>query len=247
MARDRHRPTIRIDRGERRWLPWLMGTVVVTLLAAVGLMAVQLHAARSGQGLAGGPAPRLRALQQRVEALREENERLQRELAVARRGNAIDETAGRELASSLAAKERELAALREELSFYKSMVDTGQGGRDGIGIRSLEVTRAGGSGRYHYQLVLTSTAPKKRALRGHVELRVQGRAGGKRKILDWPALAPDHKPPRYRFQYFQRLGGEFVLPDGFEPENILVKVLPRGSRRAAVQQSFSWHTVNKGG
>ncbi len=247
MARDRHRPTIRIDRGERRWLPWVMGAVVVVLLAAVAIMAMQLHAARAGRPLADDPAPRLRALQQKVEALREENERLQRELAVARRGSAIDETAGRELAGSLAAKERELAALREELSFYKSMVDAGQGGRDGIEIRTLEVTRAGDSGRYRYQLVLTSTAPKKRALRGRIELRVQGRADGERKTLDWPALAPDHKPPRYRFQYFQRLAGEFALPDGFEPENILVKVLPRGSKRAAVQQSFSWNTVSKGG
>ncbi len=246
----RHRPTIRIDRGERRWLVWATGAVVLLLTVAVVVLAVQLHAARRGPAQGDDPAARLHALQTEVSALRAENETLQRELAMARRGSAVDETASRELLASLAGKERELAALREELSFYKSMVDSDQApAQGGLEIRDLRVTPGDGPHRYRYRLVLTSMARKKHTLRGRIELRVQGRRNGEREVLAGAALAGDGKasPPRYRFQYFQRLAGEFVLPDGFEPENVLVRVVPRGKRDAAVQQSFSWNSVTKGG
>ena len=58
--------------------------------------------------------------------------------------------------------------------------------------------------------------------------------------LAWTDLRQQPNAPGvpYSFKYFQQVEGDFVLPAGFEPLRVSVRLTPQGG--ATVEQSFSW-------
>src|SRR3546814_11315780 len=72
---------------------------------------------------------------------------------------------------------------------------------------------------------------------GQVTLSVEGTSDGKLQTLDWDALRqqPGAAGIAYSFQYFQEVGGDLMLPPGYQPLRVLVRLGPK--RGAAVEQS----------
>ncbi len=237
------RPVIRIYREDEhsvwRWLGPL-AAVFVLLLGVVGY----LFFAQTGAGKNTGEAARLR---QAISDLRQENQTLREQLARAVRSSEIDSSAGKELVTTLALREKELLDLREELNFYKSMVESdSKDGPSTISIRSFLVAPTDAERSFHYKLVLARVDGKGKPVKGQVQLRLQGRKNGESATLEWRDLSSESELPKFRFQFFQRLEGALEIPEGFEPEHILVKIKPNGKKQQSVQQSFSWNSVNEG-
>ena len=245
----RPKPVIKIVRGDEpsiwRWL----GPLLVALLALIALSGyLYLSPLLAQRGARGVTASDVQKMREAIAGLREKNRTLQEQLAMATRSSEIDSNAGKQLMGTLAAREKELLDLKEELNFYKSMV-TEKGGRSAssVSIRSFAIAPADKPGRYLYKLVLARVNGKGKPVKGKVELRLQGRVDGESQILDWGKISPEGGgKPKFSFQFFQRLEGALLIPEGFEPENILVKVIPGGKKQQSVQQSFSWNSVNKG-
>ncbi len=212
----------------------------MVLLGVVGY----LFFAQTSGGRNAGEVVELR---QTVSDLREKNQALREQLAKAVRSSEIDSSAGKELMGTLALREKELLDLREELNFYKSMVESAKGdGPSTISIRSFSVVTTDADRIFHYKLVLARVDGKGKPVKGQVQLRLQGRKNGESATLEWQDLSSGSEAPKFRFQFFQRLEGALEIPEGFEPEHILVKVMPSGKKQQSVQQSFSWNSVNEG-
>ncbi len=212
----------------------------MVLLGVVGY----LFFAQTSGGRNAGEVVELR---QTVSDLREKNQALREQLAKAVRSSEIDSSAGKELMGTLALREKELLDLREELNFYKSMVESAKGdGPSTISIRSFSVVTTDADRIFHYKLVLARVDGKGKPVKGQVQLRLQGRKNGESATLEWRDLSSGSEAPKFRFQFFQRLEGALEIPKGFEPEHILVKVMPSGKKQQSVQQSFSWNSVNEG-
>ncbi len=241
------RPTIKIYRGDERsvW-QWLLPLILIPAL--VLLVVIYFFVLPGLQTGGNNQAHMMHDLRATIEQLRDENEALQNELALAKRSQEIDDQASKELAEALAKREGELVELKEELNFYKSMLSTnGDGGVSGLSIRNFLVAPGQESGDYLFKLVLARTGGGDKAIRGTVELRIQGKIGEQSRLLSWSEIAPKGaKQPAFGFQHFQRLEGMFHLPKGFEPENVLVKIVPSKGKEDALQQSFSWNSVVKG-
>lgn len=233
------KPVIKIYRDERnplwRWLGVSLGLVVVVSLIGSFYFFSNEHAGR------GSEVESLRALAERLET---ENRALQAQLAQAERSSAIDRSAVKDLMTTLASREKELAKLREDLTFYKRMVTAGgKSGESSIGIRSFQLKAGAKSGQYRYELVVARVNGKGKAVKGRVELRLQGEQGDESKTLSWDEISLSGKKPRFKFQFFQKLEGVLQVPDGYKPEHILVRVVPEGKKQQAIQQSFSWNSV----
>ncbi len=44
----------------------------------------------------------------------------------------------------------------------------------------------------------------------------------------------------FSFRYFQNLEADLVLPEGFAPQRVIVKLTPKGKAVKAVEESFAW-------
>ena len=245
---ERPHPVVRIqvDDGSSRgrlWLALTMGGVF--FLAVVGYLlwpAVQSLAAPDRA------RERVQTLEKRVRDLQDENDRLVRELAFLKRSSEIDKKANVALVDALSDREKQAAQTRQELGFYKNMVSK-EGLAPGITIRRFEVSPVSGEDHdFSFSLVLSRTGPSQQFVKGSITIRVQGMQGGKSVIMDWDRIRVKKAGnPHFRFQHFQSLEGKLRFPAGFEPENVLVKVLVSGGGEQPVQQSYSWNAIVKGG
>ncbi len=184
-------------------------------------------------------------LYRQINALQNKNNSLVGALALARRSAEIDAEAAKELQITLSEREKEMRDLREELNFLRSMVSPEET-KPGLGIRSFVLRATGKSRHYAFKLVLIRVGKSDRVevIKGLVKIRVQGREGGKHKTLSWEGMtASGTNRLRFNFQFFQRLSGELILPDNFEPENVLVKAEPSSQKYPPFQKIYAWASV----
>jgi hypothetical protein len=217
------------SRWRRRLLwggAWLGSLVLVAL--------VTMQSATPGLGQSG-----LQALNSR-RALGEAQRQLQaltQRQATLTRSDSISREANRDLQSTLAERDQEIADLRADVDFYERLVGpTDQ--RKGLTVFSSQFADQGEAG-WDYQIVLTQTLNRGAISEGQMRLAVEGLRDGRLATLDWNTLHGQPVAPAqpYSFRYFQQLEGRVMLPAGFTPQR--VKVSLRG-QDVAIERDLAW-------
>ena len=242
----RPKPVVTIYRGVRSSAHWwvLLLSLLVFIAAGVLTYLAWFRAPSPLGALIGDEKPIDATLQQKVAFLEQKNDELARELAMVKRNNDIDDKANGRLVQTLAERESEAQDLQERLSVCEALiaVDDSKGG---LAIHNLAIIPLQEDRQYLLKMSLTNNQVGKRSVKGAVLVQIQGKLRGEAKTLEWNQVAvTDKKQFEFNFQYFVRLEGALQLPDGFEPENVVVKAKP-GAGGAAAQQSFSWNAVEK--
>ncbi|MEP6608244.1 MAG: DUF6776 family protein [Burkholderiaceae bacterium] len=169
----------------------------------------------------------------------------------------IDRAAQEQGQVQVKALENENARLKEDLSFFESLLPTPANSK-GVVIRSfrLQALSDGGgeTGREPVRTRSTGSGPEPQALRyrllvqqsgrpehdfvGLVSLTVSLQQGGRPWILQLPdATVPDAGPAPLSFRHYQRVEGIFEVPEGAVVRSVLVKIQVNGEVRA--QQTFT--------
>ena len=175
---------------------------------------------------------------------------LTRQLADARLAQSIDAQAAQSLRDTVGELRGEVAGLREEVTFYKSLMAPSELNR-GLQIADFELARGKKSNTFTYRLLLTQARERRQWVQGKVEMQVQGlRAAAEGPAVQEVLALTDLQevetyPLRFRFRYFQDFSGTVTLPEGFQPQAVLVTVTPKGRSADAAQRSFGW-TVQAG-
>lgn len=166
----------------------------------------------------------------------------------------VDLTRGVEQDATLALKadirllKDQVAALTEEVTFYKSLMAPSSLAK-GLQIADFELTAMEEEGRYTFHLLLTQVETRRDWVQGEATLEIEGRMPGTGGSDSATASAPqvlplteigeaDSYPLKFRFRYFQDLTGVISLPRGFEPERIVVKAGKRNTQ--ALTRTFDW-------
>ena len=163
---------------------------------------------------------------------------LEQQVATLTRSDQISRDANRDLQGSLAERDEEVAGLRADVAFYERFVGaTGQ--RRGLTVHELKLQPQDG-GAWHYTATLTQTLNRGAASRGALTLEVEGSRDGRLQRLTWSDLRqqPEAAPAAYSFKYFQQLEGDILLPPGFTPVRVHVRLQPDSGAR--VETSFAW-------
>lgn len=186
----------------------------------------------------------LDALEVRSAALDAQVRTLTGELADVRLAQRVDAQAAQSLRDTIQELRDELGGLREEVTFYKSLMAPSSLER-GLQIADLTVDRGAGAREYGWRLLLTQTSERRDWIQGGVELAVEGtrQAGGSsvEEVLPLTEVAQlDVYPLKFRFRYFQNLTGAITLPDGFVPQAVRVTVTPAGRGAEPVERRFEW-------
>lgn len=169
----------------------------------------------------------------------------------------VDRAASEQVQAQLKALENENARLKEDLSFFESLLPTPANAK-GVVIRSFRLQALNDSERENgraqrpaanrkagdtpqalrYRLLVQQSGRPERDFVGAVSLTVSLQQGGRPWILQLPdATIPDAGPQPLAFRHYQRVEGTFELPEGAVVRSVLVKIESNGEVRT--QQTFT--------
>ncbi|RPE75807.1 DUF6776 family protein [Vulcaniibacterium tengchongense] len=210
---------------------------------AAGVLVLALGFGAWGAWRALAPAPgdvrdRLEQSERLARRQQAQIEQLRQQVATLGRSDQISREANRDLQSSLAEREEEIAALRADVAFYERLVgSTAQ--RRGLNVHALKMQPQNETA-WHFAATLTQNLNRGAVSVGQLTLQIEGTRGGRLRTLSWSDLRQQANAPGvpYSFKYFQQVEGDVYLPAGFVPARVTARLVPR--RGAAVEQSFTW-------
>lgn len=169
--------------------------------------------------------------------LTREIDSLQQKLVASERSREIERQAYSEVDDSLRDLQAEILELKEEVAFYRSIVAPRESSR-GLRIQRFKITPTAQNKTFRYKLVLTQVIKNNRVTRGEVEIQIEGVQNGKHRTLSLASVSVEkqQKLP-FRFKYFQSFEGDLIIPDGFVPSRVNVKVV---SNRVTLDKTFGW-------
>lgn len=220
----------------RRRLQFLV-LVLILGIAAWGLFEYGRY--KGGYDVRAADAYRAELLQNiaderaRVRELRENQ-------AVLERSSQIEKESYRQLEGAVANLQQEILELKEELAFYRGIVSPKDGSR-GLKLQDFDMTRGINDRHWRYKLVLTQVLNNDRLATGSIALEISGVRDGQPSRFGLKDLSEgDIDELTFRFKYFQDFEGDLVLPDGFEPGQVIVTIDPRGKRLDRFEETFDW-------
>ena len=185
-------------------------------------------------GRSSGDQPTMAQLQAKQRKIDE----LEQRAATLARSDQISRNANADLQSTLSERDEEIAGLRADVAFYERFVGaTAQ--RRGLAVHELKLLPSGEL-TWHFVATLTQNVNRGAVNAGRLQVAVEGTREGKLQRLGWADLRQQPTAPgvEYSFKYFQQVEGDLILPAGFEPTRVSVRLVPQGG--SAMEQSFSW-------
>jgi hypothetical protein len=188
----------------------------------------------------------LDVLKLKVTQLEDQKTQLLRRLALLQQSTSVEFEAYKEAKQNLTAMEARIMKLNEELSFYKNIVSPSEL-KHGLHLQELRVSKAKREGGYLYRLVLMQVRGNGQIARGRVNINISGKQSGKLVSYTLKDLSANNiSDLSFSFKYFQRIEGSLVMPAGFSPSDLYIRINPKG-RLESFQRSYSWNKVLAGG
>lgn len=217
-------------------LRFLFWVAVLGVGGAVALWAYDMG--RSFTGLGPSANNRMEVLDNRVKQLELDRERLVSELNAAASEINIERAAQKPLQDQIKGLETENTKLKEDLSFFESLLPTNTGAV-GISIQRLSLELVNPN-QVRYRVLVTQGGGKrdKREFMGQLQLVVTVLQDGNSAMITFPKdKSADVEKYNFRFKHYQRLEGVLTLPPGVTIKSVQARILERGMVRA--QQSAS--------
>jgi len=223
----------------KRHLPWPLRAVFLAVVIGLG-GAVAMWAYDLGRNFAGLNPTAMRdqvsSLSDQVKKLSAERERFSSSAMATESQLNIERSAQVQLGNQIKTLEAENAKLKEDLSFFQSLLPTNIG-TQGITIQRLKAEIIEPN-QVHYQLLAMQGEKGVREFVGNLQLSVTVLLDGKSVIVNFPEQnATDLARYKLSFKYYQRVEGVLTLPQGAIIKTIQARVLERGQMRA--QQSMN--------
>ena len=221
---------------------WLMRGLILGLAVVVGYLVFEFGRIRGGYDVVDAAEER-HAFEGRIEALQDQIETLQQEVALLETHREIDREAYREVETSLTDLQSKIQEQRDAIAFYRGIVSPADG-TSGLRVQDLRLTRGKEERQFNLRLVLIQAMKHDRKVSGDVALSIEGSEDGIDKSYTFGQLVPADadKAWAFSFRYFQDFDRQLILPDGFTPERIRVEVRSRTRSIASIEESFAWVT-----
>jgi hypothetical protein len=168
---------------------------------------------------------------QRLASLTDENRVLKRDLEAAKtavterdRQLQIDQASQSELARNVSQLQEENAALKEDLGFLRNVMSSGAT-PEGIGVSNLKVEPEGRAGQYRYRMLLTQGGQRKQDFKGRVQVVAKALQGTNVNSFTFPNAAEGENELVVDFRFYQKVEGQFRLPDDALLKSVEVRIL----------------------
>lgn len=229
-----------IVRSHHPYRRRLLLLVLVVAIAASGWLLFDFGRKRAGYDTNEARLQQ-EMLRGQIIAAETENRRLSAQIAALEQAAEIDRHAYDEVNRSLTDLQNELLELRQEVGFYRGIVNSEDGGVAGLKVQTLKLRQEADDRTYQYRLILSQIATTNARARGRAELLVSGSVNGRTVELGHRELLGDTAATlAFNLRHFQELKGQLALPPGFVPERLVLKLVPDGAGATTQEKTFSW-------
>lgn len=223
-ARRRFGPSAARVSVRTEW-PWFWRLGLALLLVASGFLAGYWRYAYGNTA----------ALREQLSTLEQENRSLRTQAIQVERQKQVTHVAQTDLAQDLAALQAENSRLKEDVTFYRSILEESPGAAV-IRLHSIKVTKASRPGEYQYRVTLIQSGKHDRNVQGQLQLAVLGRQNGKPMVLT--VVGGNSKNNgKVNFKYYQPLEGSFAVPVGMTVQDLQAKFFQGGSTEPKLTQT----------
>lgn len=175
-----------------------------------------------------------------AEELRGKNAELREKLLILEQNNQVDKQASALLQKQLIDSQKENFQLRKDLEFYKGIINVKGDKNSPVihGIRIKPLTHAQG---YRLELILLHITNTDKVFEGMLDVVVEGMQDSAvtRLPLNEISLSRNQNYS-VRFRNFQRIENNFILPENFQPQKILVTVSIDDEDEPGFEKIFDW-------
>jgi|SRR5450830_15020 len=173
----------------------------------------------------------LQDMQEKIEQLTTERDRLQLDANTIESKLNIDHSMQKQLAEQVKTLTSENQKLKDDLAFFEGLMPSGTG-TDGITVQNLKVELQG-QGQLRYRALVMQGVKNTKDFDGELQFSVSLVQAGKPVTMAFPdPKSGDAGKLKLSFKHYQRLEGVIAIPDGATAKNVQVKVLERGVVRA---------------
>jgi hypothetical protein len=180
----------------------------------------------------------------RISELESRNHKLVQKNANLEGGSKIEREAYQQANQGLIKLQQELLKQKEELVFYRGIVAPSNRAL-GVNLQSFEVRRKNSQNQFSFKLILTKSGKSTKKVSGRTAILIRGESEGKVSELKLTDLILENssKGTKFAFRYFQVFEGDIALPDGFEPFEVKIGVIPTTKKVKAFTETISWTEV----
>jgi hypothetical protein len=184
---------------------------------------------------AGGSAATLRS---DVALLEQENKELRTQAIHVTRQQQVNNVAQRDLTKDLASLQGENVKLKEDVAFYKSILEESSGVAV-VKLHDFKIMNGEKPGEYRYRMLLIQSGRHDKNVQGSVQLAVVGMQNGKPTTQVVVGGINSQRGGKVNFKYYQPLEGGFTVPTQLVAEHFQAKFFQAGSSEPKLIQEIS--------
>lgn len=207
--------------------PWYMRVLFALLLVLVGFVCGQILGGKVVVGTSSSLSAELRKLQQ-------ENDTLRTNTVNAERQSQVGLAAQSDLAKQMAVLQDQDTKLKEDLAFYKSILD--EGGTNGVlKLHSIKLNRGSQSGEYEYHILLAQSGRHDKMVQGSLQFVMIDPKTSAKQVLSYKG----QQAIKINFKYYQRIEGSFVVPASVDSPSVEVQVFEPKAGQPKLTQTLN--------
>ncbi|WP_428610328.1 DUF6776 family protein [Sedimenticola sp.] len=175
-----------------------------------------------------------------IERLESQRDHLREQVAALERASQIDQESIRQVREELRKRQTGYLEMEQELNLLRGIVETGVKS-EGLYIQGFKLDKSDQPDSYHFRFTVSQALKNAGTAVGWILLALEGEQGGETVELPLKALTKEKDEKlKMRFRHFQDVDGLIQLPEGFNPERVIVEINPTNNRLPKVKKSFDW-------
>ncbi|MFT7222962.1 MAG: hypothetical protein ACI82Z_000494 [Cellvibrionaceae bacterium] len=180
-------------------------------------------------------------LYRRYEEAAEEADQLQQQVANLSLAIEVDRRANEGVRSEVVELESYIAKLEQENIFYRSVMDP-YSNNEGLVIDPPTITLRDSLSPYQYNFAIKQVVARHRLVSGYLQVQLLGKQDENIRRIPLKEISEsiDKERINLKFKYFQRIKGEMLLPAGFTPEYIELKLVAKSPKKLSIEKKFDW-------
>jgi len=188
-----------------------------------------------------------RQMSEEILDLEAERRRLHEQLAVADRSAQIDTEAAKQLRGELKVCQDREMKLEQELTFLRGIVSSGVK-QEVLQIQGFRLeTLSEAKREYRYRFTVSKALTDTGYAAGWISLALDGMVAGEHRTLAMKEITPGGiEKVKMRFRNFQDIEGIVRLPEGFEPQDIVLQITPTTKKLSPVSKRLTWRVADRG-
>lgn len=188
----------------------------------------------------------IQMLELRLAELQGENRELRDKVARAEQTAQVDRMTYSKVDQDLKSSRAQVYALEKQLAFYRRILEPAPG-KDGPQIDEVRIEALPKAGRFRFRLTLVQGGKRGKTVKGSAQLAVEGKLNGRARVLELNVLTEGKTNTlAFGFKHYQNLEGEILLPSGFNPEAVRVKLVVPGTGNGTSERRIPWTEAIQG-